>query len=618
MRYDIIVIGGGHAGCEASLICAKRGIKVLLITLRKEKIGELSCNPAVGGIGKSQLVYEIDALGGEMGYITDQTAIGFRMLNTKKGPAVRALRAQVDRNKYREMMKDTILTTKGIEVLEDEVVEILVEKSEAIGVKTYKNGIFTSFGVILASGTFLNGLIHIGLKTYSNGRFEEPSATKLTTSLKKLGIKCGRLKTGTSPRIDGRTVDFEKILIQFPEEINVGFSHRSKRISKTHLPCYITWTNKKTQEIILSNLAHSPLYTGKIKGIGPRYCPSIEDKCVKFREKERHQVFLEPDGENTYVYYLSGLSTSLPLEIQKKILKTIPGLENAKIIRPGYGIEYDFIFPHQVSPTLECKFIKNLWFAGQILGTSGYEEAASQGIIAGINAGNKIKKLPPFILKRQEAYIGVLIDDIITKEIKEPYRMFTSRVEHRLVLRQDNADERLMKYGVKFRIVKEEEYKKVKKKREEVKKLVTKFKSTYLSFNVVNPLLKKIGSPCIKDSISLFKLLKRPEITCKSLSPILGNLPPELAMKVEIEAKYEGYITMEYSLISKLKKMETYKIPSNFDYSNLALSREASEKLQKLKPLTIGQASRIAGVRVGDLISLMHRIKKNGNRSKRT
>lgn len=610
MKYDIIVIGGGHAGCEASLICARRGLKVLLITLVKEKIGELSCNPAVGGIGKSQLVYEIDALGGEMGYITDHTAIGFRTLNTKKGPAVRALRAQVDREEYRKMMKHIILTTKGIEVLEDEVVEILVEKHKTIGVETHKNGFFFSFGVILAPGTFLNGLIHIGLKAYPNGRFGEPPATRLSTSLKKLGIKYGRLKTGTSPRVDGRTVDFDKTVTQLPEKIEVGFSHKTKKLSKIHLPCYLTWTNKKTQEIILSNLTHSPLYTGKIKGIGPRYCPSIEDKCVKFREKERHQVFLEPDGKDTYVYYLSGLSTSLPIEIQQEILKTIPGLEETKIIRPGYGIEYDFIFPHQVSPTLECKFIKNLWFAGQILGTSGYEEAASQGIVAGINAGNKIKKLPPFILKRQEAYIGVLIDDIITKEIKEPYRMFTSRVEHRLILRQDNADERLMKYGVKFGTVEESDYKKVKKRKQEVKKLVKKFKSTYLSSQTVNPILRKIGSPLVKDSISLFKLLKRPEITCKSLSPIIGELSSKLAMKLEIEAKYEGYIAMEHSLISKLKKMETYKIPPNFDYSTLPLSREASEKLQKLKPLTLAQASRIAGVRVGDLISLMLRIKK--------
>jgi tRNA uridine 5-carboxymethylaminomethyl modification enzyme len=610
MEFDCIVIGGGHAGCESALVTSRMGLNTLLLTLNLKKIGQLSCNPSIGGLGKSQLVFEVDALGGEIGYIADLTGIGFKMLNTKKGPAVWSLRTQVDRSKYRQTMQKIIFTQKNLTVREEEVIEIITYKEKAIGVKTQNQNKYFAKTIVVTTGTFLNGLLHIGLTHYPGGRIGEPSSTQLSNSLKKMGFELGRLKTGTSPRVDGRTINFALTTPQLPDSTPTHFSHRTENFSPPKIPCYITYTNKRTQEIILNNLHQSPLYRGIIVGIGPRYCPSIEDKCVKFRDKEKHQVFIEPDGLETHEYYLNGLSTSLPQDVQIDFLHTIPGLEKVEVIRPGYGIEYDFVYPSQVYPTLETKKVKNLWLAGQILGTSGYEEAAAQGIVAGINMGLRVKKGKEFVLKRHESYIGVLIDDLTTMEIREPYRMFTSRVEHRLLLRQDNADERLMKYGVKFGLIEPKYYRKSEQIIKEAEEKIKELKTLKVKPEKINPILRKFNSSTVNTQVSAFQILKRPEINCKAIESIIGKLEPKIQTKIEFHTKYDGYIKREQELIKKIKAIENRSIPRLFDYSKVSgLSKEAYEKLSKIRPLTLGQASRISGVRFVDLILLSQALK---------
>lgn len=605
MHFDVIVVGGGHAGCEAALCSSRMGLSTLLLTINLDTIGQMSCNPSIGGLGKSQIVYEIDALGGEIGFNTDKTGISFRMLNKKKGPAVWSLRAQVSRKDYRNELRRAI-ERGNISIKQALVTDILVHKNTAIGVRTQTGMEYYGKTVIITTGTFLNGLIHIGLKNFQAGRMGEPPASELSKSLTSLGFKLGRLKTGTSPRIDKRTVDFKYLTPQYPDENPENFSYKTKNFTPPKVPCFITRTNKKTHEIISKNLNRSPLFQKVIKGTGVRYCPSIEDKVVKFEGRDSHQVFLEPDGVDTYEYYLNGLATSLPLDVQIDFLHTIKGLKSVEIIRPGYAIEYDFVYPTQNFPTLETKLVKNLFLAGQINGTSGYEEAAGQGIIAGINASLKVKEEKPFILSRSEAYIGVLIDDLVTKGTEEPYRMFTSRAEHRLILRQDNARERLMEYGVRFGLVDEGEYKKTVKLQNKVKNTILMFKTTSMKPSLINPILKNAGSEEIKNSTNLFQVLKRPEVDYEALSEFVGDIEKDVIKKVEIHAKYDGYIEREEKLVKKMRELEQRKIPENIDYYKIkALSNETKEKLSKIRPLTLGQASRIPGIRPPD-ITILH------------
>jgi len=618
--FDVIVVGGGHAGCEAALAAARMGLKTLLLTINLDTIGQMSCNPSVGGLGKSQLVFEVDALGGEIGYNTDKTGIGFRMLNTRKGPAVWSLRAQVDRRKYRDEMRRVLGIQKNLCWSQEMVTEILITncklqnaKCKVMGVRTQTGREYLSKFVILTTGTFLSGLAHIGLRHFLAGRMGEPPSNELSECLRKLGFKLGRLKTGTSPRIDGKTIDFSVLGVQPPDERPSHFSYRTKDFNPKQVPCYITHTNKKTHEIIIKNLDRSPLYQGIIKGTGVRYCPSIEDKIVRFGDKHSHQIFVEPDGLDVDEYYLNGVSTSLPEDVQLDILHSIKGLENSEPIRPGYGIEYDFVYPTQLYPTLETKNVKNLYLAGQINGTTGYEEAAAQGMMAGINAALKIMGKEPFILKRTEAYIGVLIDDLVTKGTNEPYRMFTGRAEHRLILRQDNAAERLMKYGVKFGLVDKKAYKELEKKEKKVLQTVEDLKKKSVNPKDINPLLKKCNSKEIKSSTTLFHILKRPEVKYRDIARFMMPLEEDIQIKVEICVKYDGYIKREEESVKRMEALENKKIPKSIDYSKVTgISNEAKEKFSEIRPITLGQASRIPGIRPTDISVLLISLKKMG------
>lgn len=593
-RYDVIVIGAGHAGCEAALAAARMGFSTLLITMNLDTIAQMSCNPAIGGLAKGHLVKEIDALGGEMARVTDKSVIQFRMLNTKKGPAVWAPRAQTDKKVYQFTMKQTLENQTNLTILQDTVLDIFVDNGRVAGVSTRYKPRIGAQAVIVTPGTFLNGLIHIGMVQFESGRFGEFPSKQLSESLKKLGFRLGRLKTGTPPRIRLSSVNLSILNPQPPDDVFYPFSRAIKEPVLPQVPCYITYTTQKTREVILGNLDKSPLYSGVIKGIGPRYCPSIEDKIVKFPDKEKHQVFLEPEGINTEEMYVNGVSSSLPQDVQEQIIRSITGLENAQIMRYAYGIEYDFVTTDQILPTLETRLIEGLYLAGQINGTSGYEEAAAQGLMAGINACLKHRGSNPLIPGRHEAYIGVLIDDLITKIPDEPYRMFTSRAEFRLLLRQDNAYQRLAKYGYGAGLIDEQVYSEVKDQQARVAREIARLKSSAYQDTTAAQILKR-------QDVTYDRLINE-----HIIPPSDDHLTADDRREVEIEIKYEGYIAKQNTQAEKIRRYEEWKIPSSFDYASISgLRREAREKLIRNKPVTLGQALRIPGVNPVDVQLVM-------------
>jgi tRNA uridine 5-carboxymethylaminomethyl modification enzyme len=609
-KYDVIVVGAGHAGCEAAHAAAKMGSTVLLCTMNMNTIAQMSCNPAMGGVAKGQIVREIDALGGMSGIISDKSMIQFRMLNRSKGPAMWSPRTQNDRMRFAEEWRLALEQTPNVDFWQEMVNGLLVKNGRVCGVRTGIGIEIESKSVVLTNGTFLNGVIHIGEKQFGGGRTGESAAKGITEQLVTLGFEAGRMKTGTPPRVDGRSLDYSKMEEQLGDEKPEKFSYldSTKPLEKQR-SCWITYTNKQVHETLETGFDRSPMFNGRIQGLGPRYCPSIEDKINRFAERERHQIFVEPEGWDTVEIYVNGFSTSLPEDVQYKAIRLIPGFENAKMFRPGYAIEYDFFPPTQLKTTLETHLIENLFFAGQINGTTGYEEAASQGLIAGINASLKVQEKDPFVLKRSDAYIGVLVDDLINKGTEEPYRMFTSRAEFRLLLRQDNADLRLTQLGHEIGLASDSRLENMQAKKSLTAKLINDLKQKKFSPDQINNGLESIGTAPILEKISAEKLLKRPEIGIGELRSInseldeyLSKYTKEVLEQAEIQIKYDSYLDKEQQMVEKLSNMEGYRIPSRFDYLSItALSNEGRQKLHKIRPETLGQASRISGVSPADL-----------------
>ena len=612
-KYDVIVVGGGHAGCEAAAAAANMGSKVLLVTMNMNTIAQMSCNPAMGGIAKGQIVRELDAMGGYSGIVSDETMIQFRMLNKSKGPAMWSPRVQSDRMDFAAKWRHMLEQTENVDFWQEMVVGLVVKDKRVLGVKTSLGLEILSKTVILTNGTFLNGLIHIGTKTFGGGRAAERAATGLTEQLATLGFETGRMKTGTPPRLDARSIDYSKTEEQKGDENIVGFSYLDTKKPKAQHSCHITYTNKKVHEVLKDGFESSPLFTGRIKGTGPRYCPSIEDKIERFSERDRHQLFIEPEGRNTVEIYVNGFSSSLAEDVQYKALRLISGFENVKMFRPGYAIEYDFFQPTQLSLTLETKLIKGLFFAGQINGTTGYEEAAAQGLMAGINAHNQVVETEAFILKRSDAYIGVLIDDLINKGTEEPYRMFTSRAEFRLLLRQDNADQRLTPLAYKLGLASQERMDLVNEKNKTINNIHNFIEKQSVKAIQVNDFLAEKDSTPLKQTLKIEKVLLRPNVSLKELknyipklATFLKDYKEEWVESAEIIAKYRGYIVKEQETVNKMLRLENIKIREKVDYTKLSsLSSEAVEKLTKIKPETIGQASRISGVSPSDVAVLM-------------